>query len=79
MKWVAFLAILLAVSAFQLSRTNSHHHSQPKAGTSVLSMFYCGFGDKFCGQSTDDDVHPGATNVILAFVNTQTDGSVIMD
>lgn len=42
-------------------------------------MFYCGFGGNFCGQSTDDDVHPGATNVILAFANTQSDGSVQMD
>lgn len=44
-----------------------------------LSMFYCGFGGNFCGQSTDDDVHPKTTTVILAFVNTQTDGSVIAD
>lgn len=50
-----------------------------KAGNQVLSLYYCGFGDKFCGQSTEDDVHPGTTLVILAFLNTQADGSVIMD
>lgn len=44
-----------------------------------LSMFYCGFGGNFCGQSTDDDVHPKTTTVILAFVNTQPDGSVLAD
>lgn len=44
-----------------------------------LSMFYCGFGGNFCGQSTTDDVHPKTTTVILAFVNTQTDGSVLAD
>ena len=44
-----------------------------------LSMFYCGFGGNFCGQSTDDDVYYKSTTVILAFVNTQTDGSVIAD
>lgn len=44
-----------------------------------VSMFYCGFGPNFCGQSTTDDVNPGVTTVILAFVNTQSDGSVIAD
>ena len=44
-----------------------------------LSLFYCGFGKNFCGQSTTDDVHPGTKFVILAFVNTQSDGSVVMD
>jgi chitinase len=42
-------------------------------------MFYCGFGGDFCGQSTTDDVNPVSSYVILAFVNTQSDGSVIMD
>jgi hypothetical protein len=46
---------------------------------SNLSMFYCGFGGNFCGQSTTDDVNPSADIVILAFGNTQTDGSVIVD
>jgi chitinase len=49
------------------------------AHASDLSMFYCGFGGTFCGQSTTDDVHPKTTTVILAFVNTQSDGSVIAD
>jgi len=44
-----------------------------------LTMFYCGFGGNFCGQSTTDDVHPKTSIVILAFVNTQPDGSVIAD
>jgi chitinase len=44
-----------------------------------LSMFYCGFGGNFCGQSIDDDVYAKTTTVILAFVNTQQDGSVIAD
>lgn len=48
------------------------------AGSDV-SMFYCGFGANFCGQSTTDDVNPSVKTVILAFVNTQTDGSVIAD
>jgi GH18 family chitinase len=42
-------------------------------------MFYCGFGGEFCGQSTTDDVNPLTTYVILAFVNTQSDGSVVLD
>lgn len=44
-----------------------------------LSMFYCGFGGDFCGQSTADDVNPGASFIILAFVNTNADGSVTID
>ena len=44
-----------------------------------MSQYYCGFGDKFCGQSTEDDVNPGTKLVILAFLNTKADGSVIMD
>ena len=42
-------------------------------------MYYCGFGEDFCGQSTTDDVHTSATNVILAFSVTQPDGSIIID
>lgn len=42
-------------------------------------MFYCGFSDEYCGQSKTDDVNPASTYVILAFVNTQTDGSVVVD
>lgn len=45
----------------------------------VLSMFYCGFGGDFCGQSTIDDVNPQSSVVILAFVNTSPDGSIIVD
>jgi chitinase len=44
-----------------------------------VTMFYCGFGGNFCGQSTTDDVNPNVKIVILAFVNTQPDGSVIAD
>lgn len=44
-----------------------------------VSMFYCGFGDSFCGQSTTDDVNPSAKFVILAFANTNPDGSVTID
>ena len=42
-------------------------------------MFYCGFGGQFCGQSKTDDVNPKADIVILAFANTQKDGSALMD
>ena len=46
----------------------------------VLSIFWCGFGGDFCGQSTTDDVNPKATHVILAFANTNAaDGSVYVD
>lgn len=44
-----------------------------------VSIFYCGFGGDYCGQSNTDDVNPSVKFVILAFVNTQVDGSVIVD
>jgi hypothetical protein len=76
MKVIALLAILL-LSASSIKFNWLTPHQEAKA--TVLSLYYCGFGDKFCGQSTEDDVNPGAKLVILAFVNTQSDGSVIMD
>lgn len=51
----------------------------PAPGSYELSMFYCGFGKDFCGQSTFDDVNPLSTYVILSFVNSQSDGSVVVD
>jgi len=42
-------------------------------------MFYCGFGGDFCGHSDTDDVNPKSAIVILAFANTQSDGSIIVD
>jgi Glycosyl hydrolases family 18 len=49
------------------------------AAAHEVSMFYCGFGGNFCGQSSTDDVNPGSSFVILAFVNTNYDGSVTID
>lgn len=73
-----FVAILLLVAVALTAKvtwlTRQSENTQP-----ALSMFYCGFGGDFCGQSTVDDVNTAATNVILAFVNTNTDGSVILD
>ena len=44
-----------------------------------LSTFYCGFSGDFCGQSIIDDVHNSTQLVILAFANTLSDGTVIVD
>jgi chitinase len=41
-----------------------------------LSIFWCGFGGDYCGQSVDDDVYDKATIVILAFANSKDDGSL---
>ena len=52
----------------------------PVTGAShVLSMFYCGFSGNFCGQSTTNDVNTKSAIIILAFANTQKDGSIIID
>ncbi len=50
----------------------------PHAGK-VLSIFWCGFGGDFCGQSTTNDVNPKATHVILAFANSNSDGTITVD
>lgn len=49
------------------------------SGGKVLSIFWCGFGGDYCGQSTTDDVNPKATHVILAFANSNSDGSISVD
>lgn len=47
--------------------------------TTPVSIFYCGFGMDYCGQSTTDDVNPNVKFVILAFANPQPDGTVLVD
>lgn len=51
----------------------------PPSSGKVLSIFWCGFGGDYCGQSTTDDVNPKATHVILAFANSNSDGSISVD
>jgi len=74
---VILALLIVALSGWKFNKVNRER--APSAGTDVLSIFYCGFGGNYCGQSTDDDVNPGATNVILAFLNTNADGSVSID
>jgi hypothetical protein len=53
---------------------------QPAPGAFfVISMFYCTFGANYCGQSTSNDVNPNVAIVILAFANTNSDGSITVD
>lgn len=49
------------------------HQSTP------VSIFYCGFGQDYCGQSNTDDVNPNVKFVILAFANPGADGTVAVD
>lgn len=42
-------------------------------------MFFCGFGGDFCGQSSTNDVNDITSTVILAFVNSNADGSLTID
>mgnify|MGYP002367971285 CR=1 FL=1 len=76
---------LIVVAAFSAKLIQKPHlpitprQRAKTATTPKLSMFYCGFNGDYCGQSTTSDINPATTNVILAFVNSQADGSVIMD
>ena len=79
-----FLCLILTLSLVLSTKVNPLNRlkpqpSAPQANKYQLSMFYCGFGDDFCGQSSSDDVNQMADYVILAFVDTNPDGSVIMD
>lgn len=59
---------------------NTKPSVKPAPGAShVLSMFYCGFGGNYCGQSNTNDVNNKAAIVILAFANTNSDGSISVD
>ena len=81
MKAALCLMLLLAVtlSAKVHLIEALRNHKSPSAKKYELSMFYCGFGNDYCGQSKDNDVNKAATYVILAFVNTKTDGTVDLD
>lgn len=69
MKILTLAALLLVASAFKLNWWEAKN-AVTTAGTEVLSVYYCGFGGNFCGQSTTNDVYPKTTHVILAFANT---------
>lgn len=60
---------------------NSPTPPTPPKVHKVYSIFWCGFSGNFCGQSnnTKDDVYNSATNVILAFGNSNPDGSISID
>lgn len=45
----------------------------------VLGEYWCGFGGSYCGQSTGNDVNAAATHVIMAFANTNENGSIAVD
>ena len=77
MKFIVTLALLLIISSS--IKFNWIPRGEQEVKATVLSQYYCGFGDNFCGQSKDDDVNPGTKLVMLAFVNTKPDGSVVMD
>ncbi len=59
--------------------TASITFTQQVAGSKVLSIFWCGFSGNYCGQSTTDDVNAKATHVIMAFANSNADGSISTD
>ena len=78
-KQLILITILLTLSASIKFDWIKEHKTNEINKADFLSQYYCGFGDNFCGQSDDDDVASGSKLVILAFVNTKSDGSVIMD
>lgn len=45
----------------------------------VLGEYWCGFSGSYCGQSTGNDVNAAATHVIMAFANTNQNGSIAVD
>lgn len=61
------------------TNSSSSQVNPAKNASHVLSMFYCGFGGDYCGQSTINDVSPKSAIVTLAFANTQQNGSIKVD
>lgn len=45
----------------------------------VMGEYWCGFSGSYCGQSTGNDVNSAATHVIMAFANSNSDGSIAVD
>lgn len=45
----------------------------------VMAEYWCGFSGSFCGQSTGNDVNAAATHVVMAFANTNANGSISVD
>ena len=75
----SFLIVISLSAKVSLLERIKQQGKQYQANRYQLSMFYCGFGQDFCGQSDDNDVNKMADYVILAFVDTNPDGSVTMD
>ncbi|KRX09699.1 Glycoside hydrolase, superfamily [Pseudocohnilembus persalinus] len=42
----------------------------------VITVYWCGFDDEFCGDSTSNDVYEYATHVIIAYLNIEETGAV---
>ena len=63
------LIILLIPFLISITHSNLLNLSKPSK-TPFVSIFYCGFGGDYCGQSSSDDINPSAKFVILAFANT---------
>ncbi len=59
--------------------TSAITFTQQTGGGKVLTEFWCGFSGNYCGQSTGDDINPKATHVIMAFANSNADGSISTD
>lgn len=63
------------------TNTTSNNNTNITTTSSLytLSMFYCGFGKDFCGQSSTNDVSTKASFVLLAFANILNNGSIEVD
>ncbi|TXI91422.1 MAG: hypothetical protein E6Q33_10375 [Neisseriales bacterium] len=45
----------------------------------IMGEYWCGFSNDYCGQSAGNDVNAAATHVIMAFANTNQNGSIAVD
>jgi hypothetical protein len=49
------------------------------APTIINNMAYCGFGERFCGDSFNDDVYSRINNVVLAYALIASNGAIYID
>lgn len=49
------------------------------AAPTIINMAYCGFGERFCGDSFNDDVYSRTNNVVLAYALIASNGAIYID
>ena len=69
-KQLIVITIFLTLSTSIKFDWIKEHKNTETNKADFLSQYYCGFGDKFCGQSDDDDVASKCQDGLVVVVET---------